>query len=105
MNLLNFIPQRKNVLMKIDNSQIDIDKVLEEKFMTSSKFSLEIENVVKRSNGSLNYIEAVVHFCAENNIEVDTVNKLISKPLKEKIRHDAQRLNYMKRSSNAKLII
>lgn len=80
-----------------------IEEVLEEKFMTASKFSLEIEKVVKDSMGSLNYIEAVVHYCTENDIEIETVNKLISKPLKEKIRNDAQRLNYIKKTSNAKL--
>ncbi len=82
-----------------------LDEVLEEKFMTSSKFSLEIERVVKESNGSLNYIEAIVHYCSENNIEIETVSKLVSKPLKEKIKYDAQRLNYIKKSTNAKLSI
>ena len=38
-------------------------------------------------------------YCQENEIEVETVPKLISKPLKERLRHEAQRLNYMKQSS------
>jgi hypothetical protein len=40
-----------------------------------------------------------------NEIEVDTINKLISKPLKEKLRHDAQQLNFMKKTSRAKLTL
>jgi len=76
-----------------------IDEVFEENFMTSAKFSVEIEKIVKESD--LNYIEAVVQFCEDKNIEMDGINKLISKPLKEKLKFDAQRLNYMKRTTKA----
>ena len=62
-----------------------IDEVFEENFMTAAKFSLEIENIVKDSN--LNYIEAVLQFCEDKSIELDGVNKLISKPLKEKLKY------------------
>ena len=78
-----------------------IDEVFEENFMTAAKFSVEIEKIVKDSN--LNYIEAVVQFCEDKNIEFDGIGKLISKPLKEKLKYDAQRLNYMKASSRAML--
>jgi len=78
-----------------------IDEVFEENFMTSSKFSVEIEKIVKES--TLNYIEAVVQFCEDRNIEMTGINKLISKPLKEKLKYDAQRLNYMKATSKGML--
>ena len=74
-----------------------IEDVFEENFMTAAKFSLEIEEIVKESK--LNYIEAVVQFCEDKNIELDSVSKLISKPLKEKLKYDAQRLNFMKKTS------
>jgi|TARA_R100000030_G_scaffold29270_3_gene21647 hypothetical protein len=76
---------------------------LEDKFLTPTKFSLEIERLVKRSNGLITYIEAVVTYCQENEIELETVPKLISKPLKERLRHEAMRLNYMKQSSKGVL--
>ena len=78
-----------------------IDEVFEENFMTSAKFSVEIEKIVKES--TLNYIEAVVQFCEDKNIEMTGINKLISKPLKEKLKYDAQRLNYMKATSRGML--
>ena len=43
---------------------------LEEKFLTASKFSAEIERLVKNSNGLITYIEAVVTYCQENEIEM-----------------------------------
>ena len=78
-----------------------IDEVFEENFMTAAKFSVEIEKIVKDS--SLNYIEAVVQFCEDKNIEMDGISKLISKPLKEKLKYEAQRLNYMKKTSRGLL--
>ena len=76
---------------------------LEEKFLTPTKFSQEIERLVKSSNGLISYVEAVVTYCQENEIELETVPKLISKPLKERLRHEAQRLIYMKQSSKGVL--
>ena len=69
--------------------------------MNSAKFAAEIEKLVK--NEKLNYIDAIVLFCEENNIEIDSITKLISKPLKEKLKCDAQQLNFMKKTTRAKL--
>jgi len=74
-------------------------KEIEEKFMTQGKFTALVEERVKDSNGLINYIEAVASVCEEFEIEVETVNKLVSKPLKDKIKWDAQQLNYIKRTS------
>ncbi len=76
---------------------------IENKFMTSTKFAGEIEKLVS-DNADMNYIDAIVHFCEQNGIEVDSINKLVSKPLKEKLKCDAQRLNFIKKTSRAKLM-
>ena len=76
---------------------------IENTFMTATKFAGEIEKLVI-DNHDMNYIDAVVHFYEMNSIELDTVNKLISKPLKEKLKYDAQRLNFIKKTSRAKLV-
>ena len=39
----------------------------------------------------------------ENSIEIETISKLISKPLKEKIKNDATQLNFLKKTTRAKL--
>ena len=71
--------------------------------MTQGKFTDLVENRVKDSSGLINYIEAVTSICEELEIDVTTVKKLISKPLKDKIQWDAARLNYIKRTSKAVL--
>ena len=79
----------------------ELEKAIESKFLTPSKFAIEIEKIV--SNEKLNYIDAIVHYCEVNELEVDSITKLVSKPLKEKLKWDATRLNFMKRTSRAKL--
>ena len=81
----------------------DNDKLIEEKFMTTARFSTEVEGLVKED--SMSYIDAIIHYCGENDIELETVPKLISKPLKEKLKYEAQQLNYMKKTSKAKLTL
>ena len=79
----------------------ELEKVIESKFLTPQKFAIEIEKIV--SIEELNYIDAIVHYCEINSLEVESVTKLISKPLKERLKWDATRLNFMKPTSRAKL--
>ena len=79
----------------------DINKALKEKFLCSSQFAQDIEAIVKNDN--LGYIDAIVDYCEKNAIDVESVPKLISKPLKEKLKWEATELNFLKRTSRAKL--
>ena len=82
----------------------ELEKVLESKFFCPTRFAQEIEQLVL-VNKDMNYIDAIVHFCDENSIDLESVPKLIPKPLKEKIKYEAQELNFLKRTSRAKLPI
>jgi len=82
----------------------ELEKALENKFFCPSRFAKEIESLVQ-INEEMNYIDAIVHFCSENNIDIESVPKLLSKPLKEKIKYEAMELNFLKKSSRAKLPI
>ena len=81
----------------------ELEKVLESKFFCPSRFAQEIEKLVQ-TNPDMNYIDAVIHFCEQNNIDIESVSKLISKPLKEKIKYEAMELNFLKKTSRAKLV-
>ena len=76
----------------------------EDKFMTAARFSQDVEKLVLNNN-DMNYIDAVIHYCETNEIEIESVSKLISKPLKEKLKFDPQQLNFMKKTSRAKLLL
>ena len=79
----------------------DIDAAINEKFVSKEKFAEDIESLVLRTK--MNYIDAIVQYCEDNEIELETVGKLVSKPLKEKIKCLATDLNYMKKTSKGKL--
>jgi len=81
----------------------DLQRELKNKFLSQSKFSTDIENFVK--TGNINYIEAIVQYCENNSIDIENVSKLLSKPLKERLRCEAMQLNYLRKSSKAKLEI
>jgi hypothetical protein len=81
----------------------ELEKVIEKKFLTPSKFAMEIETIV--ANENMNYIDAICYYCEINELEIESVTKLVSKPLKEKLKYDAQELNFMKKTSRARLPI
>ena len=101
----NFSPNTLESLLQISwnymESNKELEKAIESKFLTPSRFALEIEKIVAEEK--INYIDAIVHYCEINELEVESVTKLISKPLKEKLKWDATRLNFMKATSTAKL--
>lgn len=78
-------------------------EILENSFMTPTKFAQEVEKIAH--DNSMNYIDAIVYYCESNEIEIESVPKLMSKPLKEKLKYDAQKLNFMKKTSRAKLML
>ena len=79
----------------------ELEKVMESKFLTPTKFSMEIEKIVAEEK--LNYIDAICQYCEMNDIEIQSVSKLVTKPLKERLKYDAIQLNFMKKTSRAKL--
>lgn len=79
----------------------NIKDVIKDKFLCPQKFAQDIESIVKISK--ISYIDAIVTYCEENSIEIETVPKLIPKPLKEKLKYEATKLNFLKKTSRATL--
>ena len=79
----------------------EVDQALNDKFISKEKFAEEIETLVL--NTKMNYIDAIVEYCTDKGIELESVSKLVSKPLKEKIKCNAIELNYLKKTSRGKL--
>ncbi len=79
----------------------ELNDEINKKFISKDKFAEDIESLVLQTR--MNYIDAIVQYCDQNSIEMDSVSKLISKPLKEKIKRDATELNFLKKTTRAKL--
>ena len=70
--------------------------------MNSKEFSLIIEGVVKDIR-PITYMDAIIWYCEQNQIEVESVGRLISKALKEKIQVEASKANLIKVEQTGKL--
>lgn len=83
-------------MKKLKKSQIEeqIEKEFSKKFISQEKFAEEIEKYYKYNHCD-NYINAITDYCDENNIDLESVPKLISKQFKKKIEHQASKLNFL----------
>ena len=70
--------------------------------ITPNKFALIIEDIGRKKR--ISYMDAVIEYCAENQIDPSTTKSMINKNLKEKIAYEAQGLNMLKEKT-AKLPI
>jgi len=66
--------------------------------MNSKEFSLKIESISKQKRCS--YMDAILEFCKENDLDPSTVGNLVSKSLKEKIKAEAIDLKLLKGSAS-----
>lgn len=89
--------------LNIPSMNDEIKEELSNKFLCPQKFAQDIEQIVKISK--VNYIDAIVSYCEQNSIEIETISKLVSKPLKEKLKCDALHLNFLKKTTKARLPI
>jgi hypothetical protein len=86
--------------MEINN---EVQEIIKSKFLSSDKFSIDIERYIR--DNKCNYIDGIIQYCQENEIEIETVSKLMSKPLKEKLKNNAVELNFLKKTIKSKKVI
>lgn len=70
---------------------------ISETFLNKKRFTKMIEQVV--IDKQLSYIDAIVHLCEEQGIDIEDSRKYISPPIQEKIKIEAIRLNYLEGES------
>ena len=62
--------------------------------MNTQAFSMKIEQVVK--DKKIGYFDAVLWYCEQNEIEIETGAKLINTIIKKKIEAEASEMNVLK---------
>tara|TARA_R110000824_G_scaffold33145_1_gene106431 strand:- start:856 stop:1080 length:225 start_codon:yes stop_codon:yes gene_type:complete len=65
---------------------------------TKSSFSKKIENYVIKTG--CQYMDSVLKYCEDNNIEPEVAAKYLTKPIKEKIMLEGQEINLVPRTTN-----
>jgi hypothetical protein len=61
--------------------------------MNSKEFYNTIEKIVKEKK--ITYMDAIIWYCDENEIDLSTIKPIVSKNLKSKISIEAQDLNFL----------
>ena len=69
--------------------------------MNSKEFSLKIEAMVKENK--MPYMDAIIDYCKRHDIDVGTINSIVNKSLKEKIKHEAINLKMLKEKKGGTL--
>lgn len=64
-------------------------------------FSLDIEEIVYMKD--ISYMDAILEYCENNDVEIEVAASLISNNLKSKIQLEAEDLNFLPRSNTTRL--
>lgn len=72
-----------------------MDDIVFEKVLTTERFIKDIENLVSKYN--LDYMDAVVHYCEKNNIEIEAAAMIIRNNIriKSKLQAECEELNFL----------
>ena len=73
--------------------------MIENQFLTKSKFTKLIEATVSDNRGEMLYMDAILHVCEANSIEPEDVRKFISPIIKDKLESEAMQLNYLPKAN------
>ena len=63
------------------------------KILSPQDFTITIEHIKKSKN--MTYMDAIQYYCEQNNIELETVGKLVQGALKSKVRDEAENLHFL----------
>jgi hypothetical protein len=72
--------------------------IITKKFNTPSEFSQHIERRAVHTRSTC--MDILLDYCVTNDIEIESVNKLLSTSLKDKLQAEAQDLNLLKVKAN-----
>ena len=67
------------------------------KVRSSKEFTKEIEKLATTSD--MTYIDAIVQYCQDKDLDIESVSGLISPILKEKLQYEAENLNMIPKTT------
>lgn len=81
---------------KIDPKILTVEYLITREFTSASEFSMHIEReAIRRKIG---YLETLMEYCEEKNIDTVAVASMITSSLKAKIQAEAEEMNLLKKS-------
>lgn len=68
--------------------------IITKRFRSPNEFSIYIDETVSKLK--ISYMDAVIYYCNEMDIEIDSIGPLINQKLREKIQMEAEQANMIK---------
>jgi hypothetical protein len=68
--------------------------VITKRFRSPNEFSIFIDEMVVKYK--ISYMEAIINYCNEVDIDIEAIGSLVNSKLKEKIQVEAEQANLMK---------
>ena len=67
------------------------------KIISPQDFTITIEHIKKSKN--MSYMDAIQYYCSQNNVELETIGKLVQGSLKQKVREEAEELHFIPKTT------
>ena len=67
------------------------------KILSPQDFTITIEHIKKTKH--MTYMDAISYYCEQNKIEPETIGKLVQGALKQKVREEAESLNFLPKTT------
>lgn len=84
-------------LPELENVALTVTYLITREFTNPTEFSMHIEKeAIRRKIG---YMESLLEYCKQRDIDTSAMHGLISSSLKDKIRAEAEQMNLLKKTS------
>ena len=67
------------------------------KILSPQDFTITIEHIRRSKN--MTYMDAIQYYCEQNNIELETIGKLVQGALKQRVREEAEELHFLPKTT------
>ena len=67
------------------------------KIISPQDFTITIEHIRRSKN--MTYMDAIQYYCEQNNIELETIGKLVQGALKQRVREEAEELHFFPKTT------
>jgi hypothetical protein len=71
------------------------EQLMGQLIQNQTRFTIAVEKI--RKDFGISYIDSVIYYCTEHEIELNIVDSLITSNLKEKLEAEAVQLNFLPR--------
>jgi hypothetical protein len=86
---------------ELENVALTVTYLITREFTNPTEFSMHIEKEALRRK--IGYMESLLEYCEQKDIDAGSMQGLVSSSLKEKIRAEAEEMNLLKKTSKLPL--